>query len=97
MPAYDYKCPECGNIEEKILSINQLDIQWFACEWHTIPVKMNRIISSSGATHGDEAPWIESTTEFIKDGEPETLRYDPVKSRTEFKKLLKEKGLEPVG
>ena len=25
MPAYDYKCPECGNEEEKILRLSQSD------------------------------------------------------------------------
>lgn len=93
MPRHDYTCVNCGNKEERFVPLDKLEeMQFCSCG-----MELRREFPIIGATHGDETSWIESTTEFIKDGEPETLRYDPVKSRTELKKLLKEKGLEPVG
>lgn len=64
---------------------------------HKCDIEMERLFPMQGSTHGDEAPWLESTTAFLKEDNDKVIRRDPVRSRTEYKKLLKEKGLVPVG
>lgn len=93
MPTHDYECKQCNKIEEKFIFIRDLDLPQLCKHGH----KQDRLFPKIGATRRDEAPWLRTTTEFLKDGDEETIYKNPVQSRTEYNKLLKEKGLVPVG
>ena len=93
MPLYDFKCGNCDKIEEKAVPLKDFDKPQY-CDCGT---QLDRQFPMNGATHGDEAPWLATTTEFLKDGEEETIYNNPVSSRTEYNRLLKDKGLEPRG
>lgn len=92
-PVHDYECKECDKTEEKFVPLADLDLPQRCKHGHV----QRRLFPKNGATHCDEVAWIRSTTEFLKDGEPETIHRNPVTTRTEYNKLLKEKGLHPVG
>lgn len=91
---HDYKCVKCDITEEKFVPLKDYDSPQYCDECNT---KLERLFPMVGATHGDEAPWLSSTTEFLKDGDPNVVYNHPVASRGEYNKLMKEKGLEPVG
>lgn len=93
MPNHDYTCGNCGNEEERFVPLNNLDEMQF-CSCGT---ELKREFPMNGATFGDEAPWLASTTEFLKEGDPDKIYREPVSSRKEYNMLLKEKGLTPVG
>jgi putative FmdB family regulatory protein len=89
MPTYDYRCPECGFTEEVFLKLHNLDRK-ITCECGT---EMQRIISKGhGGTHGDEAPWIESTNVTLT-----SPGQEPIKTRKDYKERLKETGFVPTG
>lgn len=94
MPRHDYSCAKCKKTEERYVALMHLGLSQ-NCE--NCGQKLERLFPKMGATHSDEVAWVRDTTEFVKDGEPETVYNDPVTTRTELKKLLKEKGLHPVG
>lgn len=94
MPAYDFKCNKCDTTDERVIPLKDFDEPQFCGECKSV---LERQFPMVGATHGDEAPWLNSTTEFLKDGEEGSIHRHPVESRTEYNKLLKEKGLEPAG
>lgn len=94
MPTHDYTCHSCNETKERWVPLKYFDdVQ--PCD--KCGKKLERLFPMTGATHGDEAPWLRTATEFLKDGEPETIHNNPIASRTEYNRLLKEKGLEPVG
>lgn len=94
MPRYDFKCHKCDSVEEKFVPLKDYEeIQ--ICE--KCGEDLERLFPLVGATHGDEAAWLRTTTEFLKDGDERTIYKNPVASRAEYKRLLKEKGLEPAG
>ena len=94
MPRHDYKCKKCDTTEEKFVPLQDFD-ETQLCE--VCGKDLERLFPMDGATHGDEAAWLRTATEFLKDGEPHTIHKNPISSRKEYKQLLKEKGLEPVG
>ena len=94
MPRHDYKCIDCGTTEERFVPLKDFPQSQF-CD--KCKAELERQFPKMGATHGDEAPWLNSTTEFLKEGEEKAIHKHPVSSRTEYNKLLKEKGLEPAG
>lgn len=79
---------------ERFVPLKDLNLPQL-CEFCEEPLE--RQFPKIGATHRDEAVWIPSTTEFLKDGEDETVHHYPVTTRGEYNKLMKEKGLHPVG
>lgn len=94
MPTYDFECKKCDTVEEKVIPLKDYD-ELQSCD--KCKSKLERLFPMVGSTHGDEAPWLNSTTEFLKDGEPGVIHRHPVASRTEYNQLLKQKGLEPAG
>lgn len=90
---YDFKCGNCDSTVERSVRLKDFDVPQY-CDCGT---EMERQFPMQGATHGEEAAWLRTTTEFLKDGEDETIHRHPVSTRGEYKKLLKDKGLEPVG
>lgn len=94
MPRHDYYCKKCKVTDERFVNLVDLDMVQY-CE--KCGEKVDRQFPKIGVTHSDEAPWLSTTTEFLKDGEAETIHRNPVRTRTEYNKLLKEKGLIPVG
>jgi len=96
MPIYEYQCEQCCHVQDAVLKISELETAHVICDECKGDCK--RIISKSGATHGDEAAWLASTTETLKGGASEAeIYHNPVASRTEYKKLCKEKGFTPIG
>ena len=92
MPNYDFKCNHCNKTTERYVSLKDFDLpQYCKCSR-----TMKRLISKK-AIQTDGAKWLRDTTEFLKDGEEEVVYNDPVTSRKEYNRLLKEKGLIPVG
>ena len=94
MPSHDYKCKDCDTTEERVVKLIDFDEPQLCDECGAV---LERQFPRRGATHGDEAAWFRTTTEFLKDGEEGTIHRHPVENRTEYNRLLKEKGLVPVG
>jgi len=94
MPTHDYECPKCVKTVERFVPLAKFE-EPQKCD--TCGGVLERQFPRVGATHGDEAPWLRSTTEFLKDGDPAIVHNSPVSSRKEYNKLLREKGLEPAG
>lgn len=94
IPTYDFKCAKCDTTKEEVVPLADYDkVQ--SCD--VCGEDLERLFPMVGATHGDEAAWLSDTTEFLKDGDPGMIHRHPVSSRTEYTKLLREKGLEPAG
>lgn len=93
MPNYDFKCEPCNRVRERYVPLKHFDLPQHCPQCQG---QMKRLVSSGGI-QVDGAPWLRSTTEFLKDGEEETIYNNPVTSRKEYNRLLKDKGLEPVG
>ena len=84
MPIYEFQCLQCEERKEKYRRIVDIDMLTF-CDCGS---SMKRLVSSLGATHGDKASWVESTSEMLG---------QKVTTRTEYNKVLKEKNIVPVG
>lgn len=98
MPVYEYRCRKCGEVEGFVRTVENRPGEKVPCM--ICAGVMWRVISQI-AVQSDSArcssKWVESTTEFIKDGEEETLHFNPVKSRTEMLEICEKKGLIPAG
>lgn len=100
MPRYDYRCSKCGVIVEIIMKISEIEYRKVIClectEKYSLSerdnVGMERIISKSGAVHGDNVAWIPSVNGILT-GENDP----PITNRTEYKRFLKEKEITPTG
>lgn len=86
MPTYDYRCPNCQAIIEVFLPLADLnEPQKCSCDG-----TMKRTISGGhGGTHGDEAAWLRTMTLPLCRPKDE-----PITSRTQYNRIMKEKGLE---
>lgn len=50
MPAYDFKCPKCGQEQQLICSIKDYDVKKSEIVCNNCGSKLERIISSVGST-----------------------------------------------
>lgn len=86
MPLYSYKCLSCGNEFDEICKVKDRK-QYASC-----PIcggKGDRIIvSGHGGVQTDTPAWI--------DNEVRVCLGEPVQTRTELNRVLKEKNLEPA-
>jgi putative FmdB family regulatory protein len=87
MPNYDYRCGKCDTAFERYHPLAEYDADTFCHKCGQIATK---VLSCN--IHGDEAAWINSTTEFLcKEGE------EPITSRKQYKEKIIELGVEPLG
>jgi len=81
MPAYDYECPACGKVEERILPVaRRLDPQMCPdCE-----TRMAKLVTTSYNVVGDIEPYVD-----------ENLASEPVyvKSKQHRQTLMREHGV----
>ena len=90
MPTYEYRCEECGN--EFSVSCRIADRNEQNCPvCHSKP----KMVVSQGFTFGDEPVWLDdSVRNAIQD--PKEAAMNPVISREQYKKILKEKDIVPL-
>lgn len=89
MPTYEYGCQTCGNNFEVIRKISDMRRQ----EHCPVCAELAPIKVSRGFTHGDEAAWLndEQTRGALLDDS--SINRNESFTRTEYKKVLKEKGI----
>lgn len=96
MPTYDFKCHECGHVFESILRLAEYeDGPWPTCDG----CGSENISRLFGAGHGgvqcdsiNDVSWLPSALKTLPDDAGTR-----VGSRTEWRRYLKEKGLECKG
>jgi putative FmdB family regulatory protein len=90
MPTYQYECPRCKKITEKVHRIDSIPKK-VRCETKGCGRMARRIIPQSGAIQCDsvnDVKWLPSACKVMqRDGER------PVTSRTEYNKYLKDNNL----
>ena len=99
MPLYEYVCHDCKKTRAFVTTVeNRPDVnRKYPCACGGKMGRNCRSFSVKGDAAKGQASWIADTTEFIKDGDEETLHFNPVKSRAEMEQICKDKGLIPCG
>lgn len=90
MPLYDFMCDSCGKIKEKFFHINDCP-EAIECECGK---KAKKIISvgHGGIFTDNDVIWLESASKvLIKPHEK------PLTTRGEYKRYLKDNGLQAIG
>lgn len=95
MPIYEYKCPRCKKITEKIRTKTDSIPKKVRCGTKGCGRIARRILSSHGAIQCDsvnDVKWLPSACQtLLKHGEK------PLMSRTEYNRYLKQNHLECKG
>jgi len=94
MPLYEYHCPDCGNVEERIGKLDERNIDCSHCGGTA-----ERKISVSGVNcANDDAPWIRSVLEVVdKDSTaPHVVEFRKNPTRTNYKAWMKGEGIRPA-
>jgi putative FmdB family regulatory protein len=89
MPTYEYRCQTCGLLHEKVSKIKDMTRQDECPRCHD----MAPIIVSKGVTLSDEAAWLNDYRVRGALQDDTEIRRNPEWNRTEYKKVLKEKGI----
>ena len=92
-PIYEYQCEFCSHEFEKATKIKEMK-RIVHC-----PVCKDRatLQVSMGATFGDEAAWINNPETRGSIQDESEIRRNPSLSRSEYKQVLKDKGLVERG
>ena len=91
MPNYTYKCTCCSNRFDRFLPLSKYKEPQTCpeCQGDTKRI----IVNGHGGTHGDEAPWIQSTNVALTHKNLNHKWGKPITNRTELKQRMKEKGV----
>ncbi len=93
MPLYDYECELCGEIQERFFKQEHFP-PMVPCK--ECPGMAKKIISFQGGLKGEYPNWIDDSVRWALQTETER-RNNPIKSRSDWERTLKEKDLVPVG
>lgn len=93
MPTYEYKCDVCEYDFEINCKISEYkrEVNCPMCRDRA------RVQVSIGATFGDEAAWINEPEVRGSIQSPEEVLKNPVLTRSEYKKVLSDKGIVERG
>ena len=91
MPLYDYICTDCGHEFDRFLPVIRYK-EPQTCSKCAGPGK-RIIVAGHGGTHGDEAPWIESTNLALTNPNPNHEFGKRITNRTELKERMEAKGV----
>lgn len=89
MPIYEYLCPKCSKVHERIFKVTDFP-EVVKCKF--CGAYAHKIISAGAIQTDNDATWLPSA---IKTLQPDHER--PITTRTEYKKYLKDKGITPIG
>lgn len=90
MPLYDFECLRCKHRDERIYRIESCPktVECSQCGGASIKV----IVLGHGGFQTDTPTWIDDGLRGALQGDDET----PITTRSEYKKALKEKNVEPI-
>ena len=89
-PLYDFQCPFCGKKQEHFFHIDDCP-EIIECDCGKKALKILSV-GHGGIQTDNNVTWLPSA---IKTLQPDYER--PLQTRSQYKKYLKEKGLEPIG
>lgn len=88
-PLYEYQCQECNKIHERTFRIVDFpeNIPCVECGG-----RANKIISLGAIQTDGDVKWLPSAVKVLQ---PDHER--PIATRGEYKRYLKDKGIQPIG
>ena len=93
MPTYEYRCAHCGNefdLVRKMGNHNQFE-HCPECDFEA------KLTVSRSTVFGEEAAWLNEPTVRGALQDDSEIRKQPTMHRSEYKKLLKDKGIVERG
>jgi len=92
IPLFDFECPKCGNIEERIVHHSVGFVKCSKCQKGA----SKKIISVSGTNcFNDDSPWVRTVLEVVdKDSKaPHVVEFRKNPTRQNYKNWMKGEGL----